>query len=376
MMTVIPADELEVRIRNTMWELVPTSDLVTIQAVFRAVHGGAVMEYSADFGEARRLPGTVCAVEHVQSVVIGYDEKSRRWLLGLYMNQPQDKPRWVELVHWPVGDNRMYGAAAQQAGRALADYIGSPLKIFGAKKVTAPLNDPDVRGIVTGPLTPHRRDEIDPRQVMELAEPISLPIQYPSMWLGRERSGVTLRLAKDATSSQKRHEAPSFNQCVINLEQGTIRLMPPTGLLGAFLGGQARVLKTADVRNVELRHTVRERSEMREESGGLATEVTYLLNIWGVYLTLSDESLLLAQTGHETNTNLLRSRAVGGNKLAVDSARGLEYLRLHQADQSLFERAQKWAESAALVIAGALHTRLVKTEVQETYSADVENTSQ
>ncbi len=367
-MTVIPADGFEVRIRNSAWELVPTSELVTIQAVFHVVHGGAVMEYAADFGEARRLPGTVCAVEHVQAVVIGYDEKSQRWLLGLYMNERQAKSHWVELVHWPVGENRMYGAAAQQAGRALADYIGSPLKVFGAKKVTAPLSDPTVRGVVTGPLTPHAREDVEPDQVQELAQTIALPIQYPSMWLGRERSGVTLRLAKEATASHTRREAPSFNQCVINADQGTIRLVPPTGLLGAFLGGQARVLKTADVRNVELRHTVRERVELRDDRGGLATEVTYLLNVWGVYLTLTDESMLLAQTGHESNSDLLRNRAVGGDKLAVDSARGLEYLRLHQADQALFERAQKWAESAALVIASALRTRLVRTEAQERLS--------
>lgn len=365
MMTVIPAADLEVHIRNECWELVPGSDLVTIQPVFRATYGGAVIEYTPAFGESRHLPGTLCSVDYIQAVVIGYDEKSSRWLLGLYMlGTAYERPRWVELVRWPEGDNRMYGAAAQQAGRALAEAVGSPLKIFGAKKLTAPLTDPNQRGVVTGPLEPHRREDIEPELVRARAASVKLPLTYPTIWLGEDRSGVLLRLAKEATSTRKTGEAPSFNQCIINPAQGTIKLVPPTGLLGTFLGVQGRAIRCDAVRNVELRHTIRERSEQREDGNGLVTDVTVTLHVWGIYLTLPDESVLLAQTGHETNSDLLRSRAMlSDDKFAVDSARGLTYLRLHQADQQLYDRAHDWAESAALVIAGTLGTRLVKTEV-------------
>jgi hypothetical protein len=324
-----------------------------------------VIEYSPAFGEAHKLPGTVLSIEYIRAVVIGYEEKLQRWLLGFQIvHSAGDQPRWLELVRWPAGDNRLYGAAVQQAGRELAEHIGCPLKIFGAKKVTQPL-DPSVQHGVTGPLVPHKREDVGPQQVRLLAQSIALPIQYPNLWLGRARSGVTLRLAKDATASKRGGIAPSFNQCVIDTHQGTIRLLPPTGLLGAFLSGQqSRVIKVGSVRNVELRHALKRRFAPKEESGDVVTEITYLTHLWEIYLTLPDESLLLAQTEHITSSELSRHRAMAGNKFAVNAEAGIEYLRQHQADQEAYDAALNWAEMAAIVIASALGARLVKTEVE------------
>lgn len=364
-MTTIPVENFEIRIHDAYWELIPTGDVLSTRPVFQVTHGAGVIEYSPDFGESHKLPGTVLSIEYIKAVVIGYEEKLQRWLLGFQIvRSTSEQAKWLELVRWPAGDNRLYGAAAQQAGRELAEYIGCPLKIFGAKKVTQPL-DPGVQHGVTGPLVPHKREDIGPQQVKLLAQSVKLPIQYPNMWLGRARTGVTLRLAKDATASKRGGIAPSFNQCIIDAQQGTIRLTPPTGLLGAFLSGQqARVIKSSSVRNVELRHSLKRRFVPKEETGDVVIEVTHITHLWEIYLTLPDESLLLAQTEHNTSSELSRNRAMAGNKFAVNAEAGIEYLRQHQADQEAYDAASVWAETAAIVIASSLGMRLVKTEVE------------
>jgi len=73
---------------------------------------------------------------------------------------------------------------------------------------------------------------------------------------------------------------------VIDPEEGTIKLIPPTGLLGAFFGGQqGRAIKTSDVRNVELRHTIARAFVPQAESQDMVTEVTVTNYIWDVYVT-------------------------------------------------------------------------------------------
>lgn len=364
-MTTIPAEEFEISIHDGYWQLIPAGGMLASRPDFWATRGSGVIEYSPAFGESHKLPGTVLSIEYIRAVVIGYDEKLQRWMLGFQLARTaSEQARWLELVRWPAGDNRLYGAAAQQAGRELAEHIGCPLKIFGAKKVTQPL-DPIVQHGVTGPLVPHKREDIGPQQVKLFAQSIKLPIQYPNLWLGKARSGVTLRLAKEVTASKRGGIAPAFNQCVIDASQATIRLIPPTGLLGAFLGGQqSRVIKTASVRNVELRHALKRRFVPKAEVGDEITEVTYLTHLWEIYLTLPDESLLLAQTEHTTSSELTRQRAMAGNKFEVNAGAGIEYLRQHQMDQEAYDAAYNWAENAAIVIASTLGVRLVKTEVE------------
>jgi hypothetical protein len=365
-MPTIPAEEVEITIRDGFWQLIPTENTLSTRPVFQVVRGGGVMEYTPAFGQAHKLPGTVISVEYIRAVVIGYDEKTRRWLLGFHVGRSDtEESRWLELVRWPAGDNTLYSAAAQQAGRELAEHIGCPLKIFGAKKLTRPLTDPNVHGRVTGPLVPHKREDIGPQQVKLMAQAIDLPIQYPNMWLGQARNSVTLRLAKEATM-KKGSVAPSFNQCVIDPEQGAVRLMPPTGLLGSFLSGQqGRMIRTADVRNIELRHSIIRRAITQEDNSDVITEKTQITHTWDIYLTLSDESVLLAQTNHITSSDLLQQRATSTNKFSVNSSAGIEYLRRHQEDQEAYDVANNWADAAAVIIASTLGVRLVKTEVEE-----------
>jgi hypothetical protein len=366
-MTTIQAENFEITIHDGSWRLIPTGDTLSREPVFQVTRGGGVMEYTPAFGETHKLPGTVLSVEYIRAVVIGYEDRTRRWLLGFHIARDEsDKARWLELVQWPSGDNELYAYAAQQAGRELAEHLGCPLKIFGAKKLPPQQAADSARSGVTGPLVPHKREDIGPQRVKLFAQSAKLPVQYPGIWLGRAKTGVVLRLAKDVAFAKSGGVAPSFNQCVIDPEEGVVRLVPPTGLLGTFFGSQpGRVIKTSDVRNVELRHTVARTFVPQTEAEDLITEVTYTTYTWDVYLTLPDESLLLAQTTHATSSELLRKRATVGNKFSVDTKAGIEYLRQHQADQEAYEAAETFARTVGIVIASTLGVRLVQTEVEE-----------
>jgi hypothetical protein len=365
-MPTITAQDYEISIRDGSWQLIPVGHDLSSRPAFRITRGGGVMEYTPTFGEAHKLPGTILSIEYIRAVVVGYDQKSKRWLLGFHLaRSATEQPRWLELVQWPAGDNVIYGAAAQQAGRELAEHVGCPLKVFGAKKLARTDTTPEQSG-VTGPLVPHKRENIGPQQVKLQAQSIKFPLEYPAMWLGQVRGNLTLRLDKEATANKRGDVAPAFNNCVFDPHQGSLRLLPPTGLLGAFFGGlQARELKFKEVRNVELRHSLIRRSSVKEDKQGLITDVTELSHRWDIYLTLPDESLLVAQTTHTSSSELARHRATSGDKFSVDSEAGIEYLRRHQIDQARHDRAQNWAQTAAIAIASTLGVHLVKTELED-----------
>lgn len=368
-MTTIPAENFEISIHDGTWRLIPTNASLTSGPAFWISRGAGVMEYAPGFGETHNLPGTVLSIEYIRAVVIGYEEKSHRWRLGFHISRTeQEKPRWLELVRWPVGNNELYAAAAQQAGRELAEHIGCPLKIFGAKKMPRTTKPSPAHSGVTGPLVPHQREDVGPQRVRLFAHSVKLPVQYPGIWLGEGRNGVTLRMSKDIAPKQGGSEAPAFNQCIIDTDQGKIRMIPPTGLLGVFLGGpQGRVIAIDVVRNVELRHVIARRyiAQGEQHDPNLVTEITYTHYTWGVYLTLPDESLLLAQTDHSTSSELMRKRATVGDKFSVDTKAGIEYLRQHQEDQEAYENAETFARTIAIVIASKLGTHLVKTQVED-----------
>ncbi len=368
-MSTIPAENYEITIRDGTWRLTPaTTESLSGNPVFWISRGGGIMEYTPGFAESHNLPGTVLSLEYVRAVVIGYEDKTGRWRLGFHISRTtQDKPRWLELVRWPSGNNDLYATAAQQAGRELAEHVGCPLKIFGAKKLPRATQTTQRSG-VTGPLVPHKREDIGPQRVRLFAHSVKLPVQYPGIWLGEGRNGVTLRLAKDVAPQQSGSEAPAFNQCIIDTEQEQIRLTPPTGLLGAFFGGgHGRVINFDVVRNVELRHVVSRRfvAEPEKDAEDLLTETTYTHYSWNVYLTLPDESVLLAQTDHSTSSELMRKRATVSGKFSINTQAGIEYLRQHQQDQKAYENAETFARTVAVVIASKLGAHLVKTQVQE-----------
>src|SRR5258708_6435633 len=75
------------------------------------------------------------------------------------------------------------------------------------------------------------------------AESIQLPITRSGVWIGTTRDTLNMRLSKEADQGKGLFEAPAFNQFVFDRPTQVIRLMPPTGLLGGFLGPQGRVIQ-------------------------------------------------------------------------------------------------------------------------------------
>ncbi len=361
-MTTIAAEGYEIAVQDGVWALIPDESVAHLP-VFEARRGAGVIKYRAGFGAAHRLPGTVLSVDYVQAVILGYEMREQCWLLGLHIAaHGEEKARWIELVRWPPGENMRDAAAAQQAGRALAEHIGCPLQIFGAKKLARPVAG---SGGATGPLVPHRREDVGPERVKLAARNIRLPLDGPTAWLGQAHDQLLLRQSKPSASERRKGRiAPAFNQAIFDTRANEVRLVPATGLLGTLFGGQrARTIPLAEVRNIELRQSVLEEGTQRELDDGVVVDVTLTTTLWEIYLTLRDESVLLAQAAHMTTSDLSRQHVPSSDKFHVDLRAGIEYLRQHEADQAAYDRARNWAEAAATVIASALNVSLVKTEV-------------
>jgi len=62
----------------------------------------------------------------------------------------------------------------------LAEHLGCPLKIFGAKKLPQPAPADLSRSGVTGPLVPHKREDIGPQRVKLFAQ--SVKLASPVSW--------------------------------------------------------------------------------------------------------------------------------------------------------------------------------------------------
>ncbi len=365
-MVSIMADQVEVNIEDGKWRLYNLQGSNSLSPFFQTVRGSRLLNYVPRFAEARGLPGTVVSGDFVRSVIVGFDEKRSRWLLGIQvMMENDEKPRFVELVRWPEGDDEQFGADSHRAGRVLAEYVGCPLKLFGVKKATLAQAARTPQRGPTGPLEPHRRSDLDPQRVRSRADQVRLPISMEGIWIGASRNGLILRLPKD--TEQVEGEAPAFNQCVIDRDGQAVRLVPPTGLLGSFLGPQGRIIRFQDIRNVELRHSIIQESSIRKDADGLDVDVTHTRDLFGIYLTLAQETVLLAQLRHQATNELARYRAktktlIDGD---YDAEKEIAYLRQHQLDQQHRDAVAEFIESAALVIAAAMTRSLAQTVVGE-----------
>lgn len=363
-MASIFAEGIEINIQDGQWRMYNVQGSHSITPFFYIVRGMGLLHYAVKFGEARNLPGDVMTVDFVKAVVVGFDEKSKRWLLGLQVQDKDiSKPRFIELVRWPVGDEAEAGLNSHTAGRVLAEYIGCPLKLFGVKKVPQAANQPSV----TGPLEPHQRVDIDMREVQAKALEVQLPISEDEAWLGSTRDQLTLRVPKEAPG--KTGETPAYNQAVIDKNAQLVRLVPPTGLLGAFFGPGGRSIKFPEVRNVELRHTILHESQLQKDSDGMDLDITQTKHDYAIYLTLKDESLMLIHVTHLEVNHLVGLQNTKTRTLADSNYENVEVemarLRYHQRDQEKQERKEKFIESAALVIASTMNKPLAVTTVGE-----------
>lgn len=363
------ADGVEINIESGHWRLFNMQGTNSLTPFFTALRGEGMVRYTPAFGEKRGLPGDVLAVDYIKAIVVGYHEQRNRWLLGLQVAiYENEQPRFVELVGWPDKPDPQYSVDSHTAGRVLAEYLSCPLKLFGVKKA-AQSGQFNARATVTGPAVAHQRTDVDPVQVKSKARSISLPLTHGEIWLGTvNKNQLTLRLPKEVTKEEKtRGEAPAYNQCVIDPNSHTVRLVPPTSLLGSFFGPQGRSIKFEGIRNVEHRHSIVNESRLERGDDGLAVDVTTTTHEYAVFLTLSDENLLLLRLTHVTSSDLRRRRIKvmpgGGDPSKVEA--DMLHMRQLQRDQVLHDRVAQFTESAAYVIAATLDKAVARTSVGE-----------
>jgi hypothetical protein len=331
---------------------------------FEAIKGDANLHYRADFSQESNLPGTTLGLRYIQGVLVGYQEKSHHWVLGLYVAETADaKPVFRKLIHWPQSSPQTYAESAKVAARALAIILGVALYIYGDKKDPAP-NPGQGRTGVTGPLQAHHRQKIEAEAVRAAAAAVKLPVQGPGFHLGGLMTALTLRLSR--YDHQGKIEAPHFNLCEIQAKNQVIKLVPPTGLLGAFLGSGGREIPWASIFNLEYRITQAQNIARTEVPTGIKEEISPF-HSWGIYLTLKDESLLLLQASYEQSFKLRQAKneVVGSSKLETNSAEGLRYFQEQLAEENVIENLAKQSEQVALVIAAAMGKPLIKTEISD-----------
>lgn len=361
----IIADGIEINIENGKWRLFNTTGAHSLTPFFETVRGEGLLRYTPGWAEPRGLPGNVLSIQYVRAVVVGLEKRNNRWTIGLHVALREDEPaRFVELAHWPPEDLPEHAQASHTAGRVLAEFLTCPLKLFGVRKSA---QQPGVsHPTVTGPLAPHKREDVDLRDVQSLVKEINLPLTLGEIWLGQSNPHtLVLRLPKQ-TADKSKGEVPAYQNATFDRASQTVRLLPPTGLLGVVFGPRGRIVNYTDIRNVEYRHTLTHESTLKPEGGEMATDVTRSVHRHEVFLTLSDESVLILQIVHETSSELQRRRLTMKREGIEDigqARQDMEYLRQHQRDQAYSERSRRFADRAALVIASNLSRNLVRTQV-------------
>lgn len=362
-MKTFSADGIDIRIESGAWQIIDSIDSVLPLVHYEMKYGSGVMQYTGSYAAASGLPGTQLSTSHVQAVVVGFQAQESRWLLGLHVSPDfESKPKWMQLVAWQRSPNTRHATEAQESGRILAEYIGCPLKIFGVKKM------PTSRD--TGPLERHTRNDIDAETVSIRAARMTYPGTHRDMKFEDGRAGgYHIRIGRDAISDAR--EAPAYHHIEIDPRKAAIKLIPPTGLLGGlFTGPRGREIGFKQIRNVELRHVIIYDSKVVKSDDsidsrqGLMTEELTAHNEWRIYLTVPNESILLASTIHNSDSELSRQRAQAKSQTnKLDFHDNVDYYRRLTEEQEAIDAAKTWSERAAYLIASAIGCRLVETQV-------------
>ncbi|NDJ87368.1 MAG: hypothetical protein GYB66_15930, partial [Chloroflexi bacterium] len=209
-MITIPAKDIDIEIDASAWRIYEQSERLLPKLLVELLKGSNILEYHSDFGQPRGLPGNKLGIDYVRAIVAGYDPKGKCWRLGLHVsNRPEDDPRWVELAQWPPGPNQKFASEAQQAGRALAELVGCPLKVFGVKKLA--------ESRPTGPLEDHQRKVINLNDVFRVVRDLKLPVTFEGVELAEGRGGNTvLRTSRQYDENQAGKITPGYRQCEID----------------------------------------------------------------------------------------------------------------------------------------------------------------
>lgn len=362
MTALINADKAVIHLDQHTWKLFP-EDSKALYPLLEITRGDTVIYYNAFYGEKAGLPGDRLGVDYVRAVLVGYHEESGKWILGLHIAQVEgEKPVFRPLVRWTNPENLQ---EVRYAAQKLASLLVCPLKIVGEKKLPSESDDP-MRSGVTGPLQPHLRTRISVEDIRHLVRGIKLPIRSANFMVDVGKNGVVVRLDKEIVGGDE--DVPIFNIVEFNVDKSEAKLIPPTGLLGLFMKGSTRNLLFSMIYNLEFRYYKVDVSEQTAspDKKQLVDQLT-TRHVWGVYLTLKDESLLLLKSSYTQSAELTQTRAekVGRiSKFETNSIEGINYFRKTLEEQNAIEERQNAMEHAAYIIAHAVGCPVVKTQYE------------
>jgi hypothetical protein len=365
MLRQLHCDGYAIEFDENFWRMDRDRDMRTTTTLgysFEAIRGDHQVHYKESFARNQDLPfGEGLGLRHIRAVLVGWHAASGRWLLGLHIaRNEEDKPVFRTLAQWSEAEK---GEEAKQAARALAVLLGVSLNVYGEKKDPTPTREAQRSG-VTGPLEPHLRQKIDLAKIAAYITNLELPILGDGYSLSRSPNGLILKLGKH--SGKGKIEMPVFQMCEFSNKSKSVKLIPPTGLLTSFMRDRSREIVFDKIANVE--HRIIHTSVSQAVKAGDKTEQEELthLHLWGVYLTLPDESLLLLQASYAESAKLRKSKMelVGSAKLETNSAEGLKYFREHLQEKEMMEQFALQTEQIAYSLAYAVGKHLVRTEVE------------
>src|SRR5262249_42218897 len=111
------------------------SSTASARPLFQAEQAENSVHFSSAFAQASGLTEPDLPVECIQAVVAGFDEKNKHWRLGLHLvTAPDNRLRFIELAHWPMGEHEQFAAESQTAANILAEYLHRPLKLLASRK--------------------------------------------------------------------------------------------------------------------------------------------------------------------------------------------------------------------------------------------------
>ena len=351
------AAKMTLQIEEITWRLYKETNDLSSELILEMKNGSKVLRYRGDYGEYVGLPGDTLSTAFVKAVVVGYKADDLQWLLGLHVSDDETaKPTWIKLIAWKRAPNTRYVAEAQEAGRILADYIGCPLKLFGVKKL------PKVSK--TGPLEKHQRQDIEAHVVSVRASKMYKPSTYLDMrFEERNEQHIAIRIGKSAAAHLK--DEPPYQNIDFDGKKEVVRMLPQTGLLGGiFSGARGQEIPFQRIRNIEIRHIIRQESKMnKNDDDNFLTEELITFYEWRMYITVPNEHILVAATQHQSSSNLSRQRAESDKTDRLDYSSNVSYYRRLKDDQAQKEKAKEWITQAAYHIAALIGCRLVETQL-------------
>lgn len=131
MTRIAAADNLTIDYTPERWRLSLNGEFQ--ERVVAEAAPGRPLRYIPGFADRRRLPPEALDREQIKQVVLGWSGSDQAWHLGLLLMPDlaeQRGSRWCEIARWQDPAATEYAAAAEHAGRALADALNRTFRLI------------------------------------------------------------------------------------------------------------------------------------------------------------------------------------------------------------------------------------------------------